>query len=183
MKYEDFRDYVRASLEYEIAMMARWQTLVPVSEVAKLGAIAFPGPGDEKYRFAVDHVVRFAAANALGLPLAPNPSQDLEVDRVLTPDTAAALRKYAKGIAEAIVERAKKAAATRATGLRYVEMPADFYPAFDCGVWERSATYSKGAMVSDHGSLWSCQADDTSDRPGTSGSWRLMVKNQSKVGR
>jgi hypothetical protein len=204
-----WRDYVRALLEHEIAAAARWQSLVSVSEVSRLGALAFPNAGDEKYRLAVEHIVRYAAAAALGLPLAPNPVRDLEVDRDLTLETARALRKYAEAIAADIVKRQAnapapspappkldelvEAAVTRALDARQVRNG----PAVDArsaehrhgiavtdyaGVWEQ-ATYGAGTMVTHNGQLWFAQAASTTGRPGNSPDWKLMHKSLEKAGR
>jgi hypothetical protein len=178
MKYEDVREFIRASLEYETAVMARRQSLVGPSEVARLGAIAFP-TGFEKYRSAIDVIVREAASAACGVQLASNSET---VGRALHPESAKAFRTYAASVAGLIVKHETEAAERRANGLRYVEMPADFRPAYDCGVWEPGAIYGKGALTTDHGTLWSCRVDGASDRPGTSGNWRLMVKSEAKTG-
>ena len=44
------------------------------------------------------------------------------------------------------------------------------------GVWQRSVDYSRGAMVTDRGTLWFC-VKETTERPGETDSWQLMVKS------
>jgi hypothetical protein len=177
-KLADVRAYMAALLEFEIAMAARWQSLVPVSDVAKLGAIAF-GPGDEKYRLAVEHIVRYAAAAALELPLAPNPVRDLEVDRDLTLETATAMRTYAEAMAAAIVKRETKA--QNGNGARSAEHRHGIAVTGYCGVWEPGAIYGTGTMVTDRGTLWFAQAESTSARPGASPDWKMMVKTKERA--
>jgi hypothetical protein len=43
-------------------------------------------------------------------------------------------------------------------------------------VYDHAATYSQGDLVTDDGSLWLCKAQTTTDRPGRSMAWRLIVK-------
>jgi hypothetical protein len=44
------------------------------------------------------------------------------------------------------------------------------------GVWNDGDTYSRGDITTDRGTIWFCH-EATSDRPGQSSSWQLMVKN------
>jgi hypothetical protein len=43
-------------------------------------------------------------------------------------------------------------------------------------VYDAGATYTQGDLVTDDGSLWLCKAQETTDRPGRSAAWRLIVK-------
>jgi hypothetical protein len=176
------REFIRALLEFEMAGQARWQSPVAADEVARLGAITFPS-GDEKRRLAIEHVVRYAAAGALGLPLAPNPVRDLEVDRELTPETATAMRTYAESIAADIVKRQTKAPAPNPelpnlarSGTHRRGIATEY-----CGVWEPGAIYGAGTMVTDRGTLWFAQAESTSARPGASSDWKMMVKTKERA--
>jgi hypothetical protein len=190
----DEREFVRALLEYEMAMAARWQSPVAADDVARLGAIAFP-PGTEQARLAIEHVVRYAAAAALGLPLAPNPVRDLEVDRELTPETATAIRQYAESIAADIVKRQTKApapnpalpnleatvaaAVARALDERHVQVregPGGVLPPMVYrAVWQASEVYEPGDAVTHKGQLWHAGLHTTA-MPGTDHSWQLMHK-------
>jgi hypothetical protein len=95
--------------------------------------------------------------------------------------TADAIVKYVDAALSASVATTA-ASPDHARERERVTLPADAHPAYDGGVWDHGATYSRGALVTDHGTLWSCQASETKDRPGTSSNWRLMVKNQQKTG-
>jgi len=180
-----WRAYIGALLEFSIAAQSRWQSPVAADEVARLGALAFPNAGDEKYRLAVEHIVRYVAAAALGLPLAPNPVRDLEVDRDLTPETAA-MRQYAESMAADIVKRQTQAPAPSpeppAVGARSAEHRHGIAVTQYCGVWEQ-ATYGAGTMVTHNGQLWFAQAASTTGRPGNSPDWKLMHKSLEKAGR
>jgi hypothetical protein len=159
---EDVRVFIRAWLESQMALTARWQPLVDVSEVAKLGAIAFPGPGHAPYRLAVEYIARLAAAQALELPLVPGP---FEVDAILTAETATALRQYAESIAAEIVNRQTSAPAREGSVMR------------DRGIWQPAEVYEVGHVTTHRGTIWCCR-EHTTAMPGTDGSWRLMVKTQ-----
>jgi hypothetical protein len=43
-------------------------------------------------------------------------------------------------------------------------------------VWDGAKTYAQGDLVTDDGSMWLCKDLTTSDRPGTSAAWKLIVK-------
>jgi len=43
-------------------------------------------------------------------------------------------------------------------------------------VYDHGTTYTHGDLVTDDGSLWLCKAGTTTDRPGRSAAWRLIVK-------
>ena len=45
------------------------------------------------------------------------------------------------------------------------------------GIWREGDMYRSGELVTDKGTLWYCHLS-THERPGTSDSWRLMVKNR-----
>lgn len=45
------------------------------------------------------------------------------------------------------------------------------------GVYVEGLAYSKGAMVIHGGSLWHCNALETSSRPGQDGNWTLSCKS------
>jgi hypothetical protein len=46
----------------------------------------------------------------------------------------------------------------------------------DAGVWRGGGHYKAGNFVSHQGSLWMAQCDSWNERPGDSGSWRLVAK-------
>jgi hypothetical protein len=48
-----------------------------------------------------------------------------------------------------------------------------------CGVWSGERTYVTGNVVTSAGSAWHCNAE-TTDRPGASPCWVLMVKRGSR---
>ena len=43
-------------------------------------------------------------------------------------------------------------------------------------IYDAATTYTQGDLVTDDGSLWLCKAAATTDRPGRSSAWRLIVK-------
>lgn len=45
------------------------------------------------------------------------------------------------------------------------------------GVWSPAQDYARGQLVTCGGTLWHCNADGTTEKPGTGASWSLMVKN------
>jgi hypothetical protein len=45
----------------------------------------------------------------------------------------------------------------------------------EAGTWDAKTGYGIGAVVSDHGSAWVCK-HPTTERPGESAHWRLLVK-------
>jgi hypothetical protein len=53
-------------------------------------------------------------------------------------------------------------------------------PMYYTGTWDTEATYCRNAVTTDHGTLWFCEADSTTDRPGSSPAWKLMVKSFGK---
>lgn len=45
------------------------------------------------------------------------------------------------------------------------------------GIWSASVDdFRKGQLVTHKGTLWHCNVDATTDRPGTSDAWTLMAK-------
>lgn len=44
------------------------------------------------------------------------------------------------------------------------------------GIWTEGESYGEGDFVTDHGSMWHCNAAMTRERPGTSEAWQLAVK-------
>ncbi len=70
-------------------------------------------------------------------------------------------------------EEAKPSTRSAAAGGRWE-------PLYDGGVWDPSATYVRGCVVSYRGSIWHCNFDATGDKPGTSAHWRLMVKHAGR---
>lgn len=199
-----WRAYIGALLEFSIAAQSRWQSPVAADEVARLGAIAFPGPGDEQLRRAVEYIARYAAAQALELSIVLGP---LEVDAILTSETATAMRQFASEIATAIVKRQTKAPAPNPEPPNLEAMVAAAVdarlqgrngPAGDarsaqfrrgiavteyCGVWEPGAVYGAGTMVTDRGQLWFAEAESVTGRPGNTPGWKLMHKSLEKAGR
>ncbi len=47
----------------------------------------------------------------------------------------------------------------------------------DMGTFNGSVKYAAGEIVTHGGSMYHCNVNDTSERPGTSGSWTLCVKS------
>jgi hypothetical protein len=43
-------------------------------------------------------------------------------------------------------------------------------------IYDAEKTYAQGDLVTDDGSIWLCKDATTSDRPGTSAAWKLIVK-------
>ena len=46
-----------------------------------------------------------------------------------------------------------------------------------CGVWQPSAAYQRGNVVTYDGSAWHATRAVAAERPGTSDGWQLMVKH------
>lgn len=61
----------------------------------------------------------------------------------------------------------------RALELRFENERKGFHYA---GVWKEGEVYNEHDFATDHGSLWCCLVDGTTDRPGTSDRWQLSVK-------
>lgn len=128
---------------------------------------------------------------------------ELEVEiALLTDKVGQELSRSIAGYIDAVIEgeeRAQKAAAeatpsdtpeTRATETRTVLETADgvavreivkgevaaFHRTMHKGVWSESARYQQGQMVTRGGSMWSCQKDGATGRPGDSADWLLIVK-------
>ena len=43
------------------------------------------------------------------------------------------------------------------------------------GIWQRADRYSRGAVVTHRDTIWFCAVAETSDPPGTSADWQMMV--------
>lgn len=178
--------YVKERTELEVARIARRPSLVPADEVARLAEAAFgSGIDADETQSVVDQMVEHAVEHAVAEHFDEKPSgTDAEhterrsietavnqlAEKTLGAPLAAALKNYCSAHAQrsAKVEwlAAKEAAEKRAVGAVYA------------GVWEQGPTYYRGAMTTDHGTLWHCEAESTTARPGSSSDWRLMVKNQ-----
>ena len=69
-----------------------------------------------------------------------------------------------KAIRDAIAPLEKRIAELEAHPLRY------------CDVWKSGGDYRAGNFVSWGGSVWHCNEDATTEKPGTSAAWTLAVK-------
>jgi hypothetical protein len=46
-----------------------------------------------------------------------------------------------------------------------------------CGTWYGGELYKRGNFCTHNGSVWHCNDEGTSDKPGTSNAWTLAVKH------
>jgi hypothetical protein len=50
-----------------------------------------------------------------------------------------------------------------------------------CGIWDETTDYSRNSIITHNGSAWIALRDSKGDRPGSTGSWRLMVKSDQSA--
>ena len=198
MKYANVHAYLDAAIERALASLQRRTALVAADELSRLGALAFPEDrSDSEVQASIDFLAERTAMTALAMQ--PNDPEDereseLILDRALlgggfTIDVVKAFREYADARAAHIVRREAKLhsnggaivdnRSTNAPDVRAVvkEEVAAFLRTMQRGRWQQGAHYEQGQLVTDDGSMWSCQRDGTPDRPGLSGAWLLVVKH------
>jgi hypothetical protein len=86
------------------------------------------------------------------------------------------IRAIVSGIAPAIKDKIdeKIESATAPLKARIAELESQPFLR-EAGIWESEKSYGMGAVVTDHGSAWVCK-QPTTERPGESSHWRLLVK-------
>lgn len=176
-RFGDVLVYVDCQAELFLATHERRRSLVPADEVLRTGALTFTGPYSEAAQATVDGEVK-VAAHSVWQPDAPStPEQDAdrrEHDEMLNAffgdESAGMLRSYISALVTKLATGAKSGPGDRSA-------PAGRDPISWAGVWDAKGTYSRSATVTFQGTLWHCEKDGTTDKPGQSGAWRLMVKN------
>lgn len=178
--------YTEARVEHELARLAGRPSRVGLDELARLGEAAFGSGADgDVLTLAVDAL----AARAAEVPgTAPSErstenaiSADLDIDRQLLdaglhPALLTSFRELAEAAAESIVKREAAAHGNGATRSAERDASTMNYR----GTWTPGSSYDRGAVTTYDGTIWHAE-ERTTDRPGASKSWRLMVKNKERA--
>lgn len=168
MKYSDVTRYIDGAVELELATRQRRVSLVGGDEVSRVGEIAFAGSDTEQD--LIDAEISRAVCSHFAPERQRGDTDELKNDlaAIVGVEEAEELRGYA----EARVR--KLAALTGKTEPRAATLTGESMR-FN-GVWEDGAKYGRGAVVQHSSTIWISQANTNADRPGTSGSWRMLVK-------
>jgi hypothetical protein len=182
-RFSNLAMFIDGAVENSIADYQRRGSLVPLDELARMSEIAFVGAEGEVAMAAVEQLI----AGAITEHFVPERAaevralENLELLDVFGPEVLPAIKNMIRERVTLTVRREARVNNQRST--QRIVATEEHAPAFDTGVWESNATYSRGAMATYQGTLWSCQVDLTTDKPGTSKSWRLMVKNHPRQDR
>jgi hypothetical protein len=182
--------YLEARVEHDLAVRAGRPSRIGLDELSRLGESTFgQGAAGDEMQLAVDALAGLAARTVGALPGERANTEavrlELEMDRSLLdaglpPELLRSIRDLAAAAAESIAARDVKLDGTRSAPPRPADGPP---PACYLGTWKSDAVYSRAQMVTDHGTLWHCEADQTTDRPGKSPAWRMMHKSMEAVRR
>ena len=110
-----------------------------------------------------------AHREAKGMPVVGVPKENAKA--VTTPN-AALIKAIMQGLAPFIHDLEKQIAALQA---RITELEASRLKY--CGVYQPSAAYQRGSVVTLDGSAFHATRNVSAERPGTSDAWQLMVKH------
>jgi hypothetical protein len=188
--YELINSYLLARIESAVDAHRQPELLSQVrgAGVEALGEVAFGWMSNgAEWQRSIDEIARFAAEKVLGLKAEPP-----QLSPVPAPATLANIQRHADAYAGAIAKKQTERAARQAKApeTRTVLATADgaavreivkgevaaFHRTMHRGVWSETARYQQGQMVTRGGSMWSCQKDGASGKPGESADWLLIVK-------
>ncbi len=85
--------------------------------------------------------------------------------KAMAESVAETVKSYVQAACDPLHERIRALESQRATTMHYR------------GVWSEGDSYSSGDVVTRSGTIWFCH-ETTTDKPGTSDAWQMMVKSK-----